>query len=90
ALACLQAVCLGLDLGLYEVVIEGDAITVVKKLQTNRRDELIISAYIEDSKSMCLNFRKCVAHLLATERLRRQWNTYLLGGVLNCAVRGGK
>ncbi|KAH1090585.1 hypothetical protein J1N35_017842 [Gossypium stocksii] len=86
ALACLQAVRLGLDLGLQEVVIEGDALTMVKKLQKNRRDESIISAYIEDSKSMCLNFRKCVAHLVATERLRREWNTYLLRGVSNFAV----
>ncbi|MBA0734033.1 hypothetical protein Gogos_017986, partial [Gossypium gossypioides] len=35
-----------------EVVIEGDALTVVKKLQANRRDGSIISAYIEDSKSL--------------------------------------
>lgn len=80
-----------------EVVIDGDTLTTVKKLQANRRDGSIISAYIKDSKSLCLNFRKCVfkhtprlgnemAHLLATEGLRREWNTYLLRGVPNFAA----
>ncbi|KAG8492463.1 hypothetical protein CXB51_009541 [Gossypium anomalum] len=73
-----------------EVVIEGDALMIVKKLRANRRDRLIIRAYIKDSKSLCLNFRKCVskhtpqlgnevAHLLATKGLRREWNIICLG-----------
>ncbi|MBA0602626.1 hypothetical protein Gorai_002800 [Gossypium raimondii] len=49
--ACLQAIRLGLDLGLQEVIFEGDALTVVKKLLNNSRNGSTISAYIKDTKS---------------------------------------
>ncbi|MBA0632158.1 hypothetical protein Godav_000953 [Gossypium davidsonii] len=51
ALACLQAIRSGLDLGLQEVIFEGDALTVVKKILNNSRNRSTISAYIEDAKS---------------------------------------
>ncbi|MBA0699160.1 hypothetical protein Goari_000818, partial [Gossypium aridum] len=51
ALACLQAIRSGLDIGLQEVIFEGDALTVVKKLLNNSRNRSTIRAYIEDAKS---------------------------------------
>ncbi|MBA0551752.1 hypothetical protein Golob_022619 [Gossypium lobatum] len=38
ALACFQAVQMGLDLGFLEAVIEGDALIVVKKFYANNQD----------------------------------------------------
>ncbi|MBA0694469.1 hypothetical protein Goari_004756 [Gossypium aridum] len=36
ALACLQAIKLGVEMGLREVVIEGDSLTVIKKAKSGR------------------------------------------------------
>ncbi|MBA0697495.1 hypothetical protein Goari_021035, partial [Gossypium aridum] len=45
ALACLQAVWLGLDLELQEVIIQGDALTVVKRLLDKNRDGSVIKGF---------------------------------------------
>ncbi|MBA0679535.1 hypothetical protein Goari_011296 [Gossypium aridum] len=50
ALACLQRVQMGLDLGFKKVVVERDNRIMIKKLQTQRQDDSVINAYIEDSK----------------------------------------
>ncbi|KAA3469486.1 glycine, alanine and asparagine-rich protein-like [Gossypium australe] len=60
ALACLQVVCLAIDLGFQDVLVEGDAPTVVKKLQNNSPDSSCISAYITNLKDLSKNFRKCL------------------------------
>ncbi|MBA0624726.1 hypothetical protein Godav_010024 [Gossypium davidsonii] len=46
--ACFQATQMRVDLGLQRVEIKGDALTIIKKTNINRRDESMISAYIED------------------------------------------
>ncbi|MBA0753651.1 hypothetical protein Gogos_021602 [Gossypium gossypioides] len=49
-LVCLQRVQMGLDLRFKKVVVEADNLTMIKKLQTQRQDDSMISAYIEDAK----------------------------------------
>ncbi|MBA0872447.1 hypothetical protein Goshw_014045, partial [Gossypium schwendimanii] len=51
ALACLQAVWFGLDLELQEVIIQGDALTVVKRLPDKNRNGSVISTYVEETTS---------------------------------------
>ncbi|KAH1114701.1 hypothetical protein J1N35_008079 [Gossypium stocksii] len=48
ACACSQAVRLGISMGVDLVEIEGDALTVINKCQTNVVDKLEIGAYIRD------------------------------------------
>ncbi|MBA0753223.1 hypothetical protein Gogos_005616, partial [Gossypium gossypioides] len=93
ALACFQAVEMGIGLGFLDAKIEGGALTVVKH-NANKQDGSLISAYIMDSKSISTNYRICiflhaqkqgngVAHLLATECIRTGETTYLLEEVCN-------
>ncbi|MBA0742271.1 hypothetical protein Gogos_015344 [Gossypium gossypioides] len=42
ALACLQAVNVGLDIGPEKMIVEGDLLTVVKKLQSEQQDGLVL------------------------------------------------
>ncbi|MBA0744968.1 hypothetical protein Gogos_007564, partial [Gossypium gossypioides] len=39
---------MGVDFGLQRVEIEGDALTIIKKTNINKRDESVISTCIED------------------------------------------
>ncbi|KAA3476684.1 glycine, alanine and asparagine-rich protein-like [Gossypium australe] len=52
ALACYQALDLGVHLGLRDVEVGGDARTVIRKLQGMKEDRFEIPVYIEDSKKM--------------------------------------
>ncbi|MBA0853402.1 hypothetical protein Goshw_016998, partial [Gossypium schwendimanii] len=60
ALACLQRVQMGLDLGFKKVVVERDNLIMIKKLQTQRQDDSVINAYIEDSKRANRGFEECM------------------------------
>lgn len=48
ALACLQAVQIGVDIGLLVVIIEGDALSIIKKCQLDILDKLEVGVYIRD------------------------------------------
>ncbi|KAH1122436.1 hypothetical protein J1N35_005596 [Gossypium stocksii] len=83
---------LGRDLGIIMAVVEGDARTMVRKLQLNLDDGSEILAYIKDAKRLSNGFRRClfrhairsangVAHSLAKEGTRRNEPTYLLEDV---------
>ncbi|KAA3463501.1 reverse transcriptase [Gossypium australe] len=76
ALACYQAIDLGVQLGLREVEIEGDSRTVIQKIQEKTEDRSKISAEAN-----------MVAHLIATEGIKKGENTYLLQGVPPIAVK---
>ncbi|MBA0734999.1 hypothetical protein Gogos_018884, partial [Gossypium gossypioides] len=82
AFACVQSTQLGLNLGFMEVEIEGDALSVAKKLQREGIDKSDICAYIRDGQGLNERFCTCqfkhihrstngVAHLLATEGLKK-------------------
>ncbi|KAK5794836.1 hypothetical protein PVK06_036086 [Gossypium arboreum] len=66
AVACLQALKLGLQLGLREIEVEGDSRTIIRKLQEKTEERSKIS--VEANR---------VAHCLAQEGLKKRESTYL-------------
>lgn len=90
-MACLQAIQLRLDLQLLVVEIKGDAHLVVRKVQ-KEEDRSEIGPYIVKFKCLFVGYHSYfsrytsrqsngVAHILATERLKREENTYLTNWV---------
>ncbi|MBA0739505.1 hypothetical protein Gogos_012770 [Gossypium gossypioides] len=59
ALACLQALSLGVDLGFQRVVVEGDSLSVIKKANSSGVDRSAIGAYIQDIRIVRRRFKKC-------------------------------
>lgn len=49
---------LGRDLGFQEVLIEGEALSVIKKMQAYDKDGSLIGAYIYDGKHKVVGFIK--------------------------------
>lgn len=60
ALASTQAIEMGSDLAISNVVIKGDALSMVKKLKSEKEDKFEISAYINDSKKLSTGFSNCI------------------------------
>lgn len=92
AMACFQAVKMGIQLGLSLVEIEGYSMAVIRKLHSHNIDRSVLGAYISNIKMICSRFSNClflhipipaniVAHSLATEGLKRNEETYLVGDV---------
>lgn len=50
ALACLQAVSFGEDLGFLNIIVEGDALRVLEKLKEAKKDRSVIGNIIEAIK----------------------------------------
>lgn len=48
ALACLEAVLTEVDMGLVEVIVEGDSRSIINKCKTSSIDKSQITAYIKD------------------------------------------
>ncbi|MBA0810743.1 hypothetical protein Gohar_002703 [Gossypium harknessii] len=80
ALTYVQVVRFGAEFGFIRVEIEGDALSIIRKIQSKDEDRSEIRAYISDVKRMRMNFISCrfqhagrraniVAHSLATEGL---------------------
>ncbi|KAG8492969.1 hypothetical protein CXB51_012664 [Gossypium anomalum] len=67
ALACLQVVRIDLDLGYRRVVVEGDALSIIKKLQRKENDKLIGRKGNE------------TVYTLAKEALKLNGSTYMEG-----------
>lgn len=96
ALACLLAVRVAVDQGWMVVEVEGDALAIIKKCQSDTRDFSQISSQIEDihqikRRLQSIAFRYVpreanhLAHVLATETLKRSEGFYLGNGVPNFA-----
>ncbi|KAH1046486.1 hypothetical protein J1N35_037270 [Gossypium stocksii] len=68
AMACLQAVQAGLKFGYRQVVIEGDALNVIRKIQSEEEDRSVISPYIADIKSLSKMFNKCCFNKISRNR----------------------
>ncbi|KAK5784583.1 hypothetical protein PVK06_039109 [Gossypium arboreum] len=92
ALAYIKSVHLGLDLGLMKVEIEGDSLSIIKKLRREDYGKFEIGAYIRDGKWLSKIFHTCkfkyihrsmnsIAHMLATESLKRWDQCCLQDGV---------
>ncbi|MBA0791596.1 hypothetical protein Gohar_016167 [Gossypium harknessii] len=58
ARACLQAVTLAEDMGFQDVCIEGDALTIIRKLRSADEDRSCISSLIKEIKGRGCRFRR--------------------------------
>ncbi|MBA0743320.1 hypothetical protein Gogos_006014, partial [Gossypium gossypioides] len=92
ALAYIQTIQFGAKSGFLRIEVEGDSLTVIKKLQNNVKDKSKISAYIVNAKRLKSNFviykfkhasrqTNRVAHNLSKEGLNEEANTYLVNGL---------
>ncbi|KAK9020488.1 hypothetical protein V6N11_010512 [Hibiscus sabdariffa] len=57
AYACRQAVSFAKDLGFWRVIIEGDSLTIIKKINSDRTDRSPISPIVHDIKVLSRDFR---------------------------------
>ncbi|MBA0758537.1 hypothetical protein Gotri_021520 [Gossypium trilobum] len=57
ALACLCAIQTGIEMGLSETIIEGDALSIVKKCQNHVMDKSEIAAHIRNIHLIAEHFR---------------------------------
>ncbi|KAA3481204.1 glycine, alanine and asparagine-rich protein-like [Gossypium australe] len=92
ALACRDAVQVGVDMQKKEVIIEGDSLIVIKKCRNVLTDISQIGSYIFDIHYKKPEFKairfdfisrsvNSLAHLIATESLKNKEEIYLVGGV---------
>ncbi|MBA0549559.1 hypothetical protein Golob_020582 [Gossypium lobatum] len=58
ARACLQAVTLAKDMRFQDVCIEGDALTIIRKLRSADEDRSCISSLIKEIKGRGCRFRR--------------------------------
>ncbi|MBA0847404.1 hypothetical protein Goshw_017470 [Gossypium schwendimanii] len=76
--ACLQAIIMAKDIGFQDICIEGDALTIIRKLNSADEDRSCISNLIKEIKGRGYNFRSLsfkhvpkeankVAHAMAKE-----------------------
>lgn len=93
ALACSQAIQIGLEMGINNVEIKEDALTIIQKCQSNVVDKSAIFAYINDIQQYKRRFQKITfihaprsanltPHLLAKESLKRNKVFYKEGELL--------
>ncbi|KAL4333862.1 hypothetical protein GQ457_07G011430 [Hibiscus cannabinus] len=75
ALACKDAVQVAKDMRFSEVIIEGDSLTVVKKLNSTIHDSSIIAPIIVDIKDLAKSFSSISFHFVRRGqiRLRIHW-----------------
>ncbi|KAA3488532.1 non-ltr retroelement reverse transcriptase [Gossypium australe] len=92
ALACRRATQTALEMNSQEVIIEGDSLSIIKKCNNRVLDKSQVSSYIHDIQGMkdgdkTVRFEfvqrsaNKLAHILATETLKRKEKIYLVGGV---------
>ncbi|XP_016752722.1 uncharacterized protein [Gossypium hirsutum] len=88
ALACLQGLEMGKNLGLKYVEIEGDSLAIIKRVKSRNRDKSVIGAHIHNIKELSKAFYECKfqhvrrtvnehAHILATRGLKMKNTTHL-------------
>ncbi|KAA3463976.1 reverse transcriptase [Gossypium australe] len=87
ARACLQAIIMAEEMGFQDVCIEGDALSVIRKLKAAEEDRSCISNLIKEIKGKVVNFRSVsfkyvpreankVAHAMAQEGARYEQPRY--------------
>ncbi|KAG8482089.1 hypothetical protein CXB51_027072 [Gossypium anomalum] len=99
AYAGLEAVKLGIEMGIQEIQIQGDSLTVIKKCQLTTIDYSVIGAIIRNIQAKKVGFQKIEfkhipkmknmsAHNIAKKTLKRSerthLETHLEDGELNC------
>ncbi|XP_016747371.1 uncharacterized protein [Gossypium hirsutum] len=92
AIACQKAVQVGVDHGWQALIFEGDSLAIIKKCNKKDQDRSMVGAYIYDIQQKMLEVKNIrflhtprsannLAHILATESLRRGEEFYLEMGV---------
>ncbi|XP_040951495.1 uncharacterized protein [Gossypium hirsutum] len=98
ALPCFEAVLTGIELGLTDVIVEGDSRSIITKCNTGSVDKSQISAHIRNIQKENKSFRSLVfhfvsrsanqlAHNIAMMSLKKKETIYLMGGVPRYAQR---
>ncbi|KAA3464320.1 reverse transcriptase [Gossypium australe] len=88
AIACRKASQMAMEMHNRDVTIEGDSLTIIKKCNKEELDRSLVGSYINDihklkSKGKSLSFEfvprsaNNLAHIIATEALKRQEEYYL-------------
>ncbi|KAK5774920.1 hypothetical protein PVK06_042782 [Gossypium arboreum] len=83
-----KAVQIGAENGWQSIIFEGDSLAIIKKCNTKGQDRSLVGAYIYDIQQKIngynnirfkhtLRSAKTLAHILATETLKRQNEIYL-------------
>ncbi|KAH1063899.1 hypothetical protein J1N35_028886 [Gossypium stocksii] len=96
AIACRRATQVSIDMQNPDTTIEGDSLSVIRKCNDDKMDKSRIGAYIyyiQKMKSAARQLRfvhvtrsaNTLAHILATESLKREEEVYLVGGILDFA-----
>ncbi|MBA0736547.1 hypothetical protein Gogos_010089, partial [Gossypium gossypioides] len=88
AIACWKAVQIGVEKGWQSIIFEGDSLAIIKKCNTKGQDLSMVGTYIHDiqqkiSGSNNISFQHTprsannLAHIIATETLKRKEEIYL-------------
>ncbi|MBA0557397.1 hypothetical protein Golob_014468 [Gossypium lobatum] len=92
ALACRKVVQIGIEMQWLEIIIEGDSLAIIKKCQSKSQDRSQVGVYIHDIHKIIDKFNNIMfkytlrsenglAHILATESLKKTEEFYLLKNV---------
>ncbi|MBA0857044.1 hypothetical protein Goshw_006694 [Gossypium schwendimanii] len=98
ALACRKVVQIGIEMQWLEIIIEGDSLAIIKKCQSKSQDRSQVGVYIHDIHKIIDKFNNIVfkytlrsenglAHILATESLKKTEEFYLLKNVSGYAEK---
>ncbi|MBA0628933.1 hypothetical protein Godav_023563, partial [Gossypium davidsonii] len=82
--------------GFSDVVLEGDSLSVIQRIQSKCEDKSLIGAYIRDCRELGQGFNTCffshiprsaneVAHVLATMGLKSGEQSCIKDGIKECA-----
>lgn len=92
AIACRKGVQMGIRRGWRHLILEGDSLTIVKKCKSKSQDRSMVGVYIFDIQQEIYGLENIrfqyiprsangLAHIIATESLRRGEEFYLDRGV---------
>ncbi|MBA0816780.1 hypothetical protein Gohar_001405, partial [Gossypium harknessii] len=92
AIACWTATQIDMDMQWPKLIIEGDALSIIKKYKTQTNDKSKVGAYIRDIHQLLIKTKRYyfehtpreanyLAHMLAREALRKKEEIYLIGRV---------
>ncbi|MBA0868736.1 hypothetical protein Goshw_018230, partial [Gossypium schwendimanii] len=97
AITCRSATQIGIDMQWEKIIIEGDALSIIKKCKMKNHGISMIGAFIYDIHQIKTKFSNIsfeyipregnsLAHSLAVETLKRKDKIYLIGGVPKYAI----
>lgn len=79
ARACERAFCFALDMGFRNLILEGDSLTVIKKLTSNKMDRSILSPISQNIRSLERFFEK-VSYQFVSREINRAAHALAMEG----------